>query len=218
MRHLGVFAKYWDAGAVKTRLGQQIGMQKAADFYLAMFETTVQRFADCGDTRTIAFTPPDRGAEIRKLAGSRWQFELQTDGDLGQRMSTFAAAHLLNDNDRVLILGTDSPHVPLGWIEDAFAELEHHDVVLGPSTDGGYYMIGMRGRVPPIFEDMRWSTSEVFSTTVGRLAASDHSLVVLNETFDVDHMQGVKLLSEFLETVSDAAFAQLRSAVAEVKM
>ena len=223
MDHLGVFAKYWRPGAVKTRLGREIGMDAAAELYRTMLETTVHRLAEVGDTRTIVFSPASSRGAFARIAVDRWACEPQVEGDLGERMQAFATDALSSGAERVAIVGTDCPHLPPAWVHEAFETLADYDVVLGPSTDGGYYLLGMRrlvgsrDGVPPIFKDIAWSTPEVFSQTVARLAASDLSFAVLNETFDVDDSAGLRKLDDHLRHYDrDEALESLAGVVTSI--
>ena len=85
--------------------------------------------------------------------------------------------------------------------------------MLGPSTDGGYYLVGIRGDVPPIFAGIEWSTPSVFSQTIARLADSDLSFAVLGETFDVDDLASLRQLEDYLQHHDrDAALERLSAA------
>src|SRR5262249_48797207 len=86
----------------------------------------------------------------------------------------------------IVLLGTDSPTVPLGFIEQAFDELTRADVVLGPATDGGYYLIGCARLVPPIFERVTWGSSRVLLDTITRLTQFDGRVALLPPWYDVD--------------------------------
>ena len=216
MDHLGIFAKYWTPGDVKTRLGHDIGMDAASELYRVMLETTVHRFSDAGDQRTIVFSPPSEREAFTGISGSRWQCEPQAEGDLGERMRQFATRAVNAVAGRVVMLGTDCPHLPRSCVLEAFESLRDVDVVLGPSTDGGYYLVGMRHQVPPIFDGIAWSTPEVFSQTLARLATTELSFTVLPEAFDVDDLAGVEQLDEYLtEQRDDASLESLRIAVAK---
>ncbi len=165
--HFGMFAKFWQPGAVKTRLGETIGSEAAAALYRESLRTLLVRFASVAASRELVFTPGDRQAEFRLLASQAWQLEEQGTGDLGQRMARFFERAFASGRSRVVLIGSDSPTVPSSWVDRAFDALDHHRVVLGPSEDGGYYLVGARGdRVPPIFFDIDWSTAQVWPQTV----------------------------------------------------
>src|SRR5262249_49411821 len=86
----------------------------------------------------------------------------------------------------VVVVGTDSPTLPVEHVEQAFVELEDADVVLGPAFDGGYYLVSCGPRRPPIFEGMAWSTDRVLADTVAALADPRWRLAVLPPWYDVD--------------------------------
>ena len=90
---------------------------------------------------------------------------------------------------RVVIIGSDSPTLPVEYIEQAFDALARAPVVLGPARDGGYYLIGLAtGVLPPIFSDMPWSQPTLFNATRQRLSDAEIPLSVLPEWFDVDQL------------------------------
>jgi glycosyltransferase A (GT-A) superfamily protein (DUF2064 family) len=84
------------------------------------------------------------------------------------------------------MVGTDSPTLPIEYVEQAFAELASADVVLGPATDGGYYLVGCGPNCPPIFEGIAWSTGRVLADTVAALAEERWRLAVLPPWYDID--------------------------------
>ena len=184
-KQLGMFAKYWQPGAVKTRLAADIGAGPAADLYRLFLETLLRRFSDCADGRVLAFTPAERQAEFEALASHAWLAEVQCEGDLGARMAHhFARA--LSRAERAVLIGSDSPDLPLRFMDLAFELLACHDVVLGPTTDGGYYLIGLRQRVPAIFEGVDWGTSRVWTQTVSCLDRLGIGYAQLPQWHDVD--------------------------------
>src|SRR5207247_7996159 len=90
--------------------------------------------------------------------------------------------------------GTDSPTLPLAFIKQAFHALEGSDVVLGPATDGGYYLVGCARRLPPIFDGIEWSNAHVLDQTVRRLADPGWRLALLPPWYDVDTPQSWAML------------------------
>ena len=150
LNHLGLFAKYWEPGKVKTRLAAGIGPQAACRVYRCFLEHLVHGFAQFADVRTIGFSPDDKNDEFQKLAGSDWNLIPQSPGDLGIRMHRFfEAAFKVNKNltieaateptrSKVILIGSDTPHLPLTLVESAFEILDRNQVVLGPCTDGGF--------------------------------------------------------------------------------
>ena len=105
---------------------------------------------------------------------------------------------------RAVLLGTDSPTLPLSFISNAFEQLENVDLVLGPAMDGGYYLIGLSGRVPPIFQDMNWSRPDVLATTVERLRGSSYRLGLLPPWYDIDTLDDWQMLCGHLSALRRA--------------
>jgi glycosyltransferase A (GT-A) superfamily protein (DUF2064 family) len=108
-------------------------------------------------------------------------------------MADLFAAHL-PAADAVVLVGTDSPTLPVAFVEQAFAELRQADVVLGPATDGGYYLLGCARRLPPIFDGIAWGSSAVFRDTVARLTDPEWRLAVLPPWYDVDTLDDWRML------------------------
>jgi uncharacterized protein len=155
-RVLGLFAKWPEPGRVKTRLAAATSPAFAADVALAFLRDLTERFGAVADRRVLVFAPTDAGPLFAEVVRDRFALVPQADGDLGRRLSSFIESELAAGADAVVVIGSDSPTLPLAHVEQAFAELRRADVVLGPATDGGYYLVGCRSRVPPIFEDIPW--------------------------------------------------------------
>ena len=199
---LGIFAKYWQPGTVKTRLAQSIGAEPASQLYRLFVQTLLHRFDQVADERLLCYSPPQRRADFAAICAPAWQLDAQRDGDLGQRMTHFFT-HSRNTGfaGRVLI-GSDSPTLPLDYLEQAFVLLESNAVVLGPSDDGGYYLIGVAGEVPPIFDRVAWSTGEVWDQTVGRLRGAGVSFAELPPWYDIDRKEDLVRLQRDLVELS----------------
>jgi len=201
VRQLGVFAKYWQPGAVKTRLGTDIGHDRASELYHVFLLTICRRFEAVGDRCVLAYTPDDRYGDFEELAGLTWELERQSTGDLGCRMRDHFAAAFQKDADAVVLIGSDTPTLPLELIEQAFDLLAEYRVVLGPSSDGGYYLVGASGGVPPIFSGISWSSPHVWSETIGLLDKAGLSFGTLPEWYDVDDQSTLnRLYKELKET------------------
>jgi uncharacterized protein len=199
---LGIFAKHWQPGAVKTRLAASIGNEAAAALHRCFVQTLLNRFQRAADQQALWFTPADSAEEFRQLDLGRWKLEPQASGDLGERVKHyFASALLASNSPRTVLIGSDSPDLPLEYVAEAFDKLRNFPVVLGPSTDGGYYLIGASQTVPPIFDNIPWSTPEVWSQTISRLTTAEISYHVLPEWYDVDDFTGLRRLETSLPTV-----------------
>jgi uncharacterized protein len=194
---LAMLAKLWTPGHVKTRLAASLGPERAAAIQRLFVETLAARFGQTADDRNIVFMPPAAEKAFLAVAKDRWRLTPQADGDLGSRMRNFFE-EALTQFDGVVLIGSDSPDLPVEFANDAFAALESHDVVLGPAQDGGYYLVGAARIVPPIFDEVPWSTAQVWPQTIDRLRARNCRWHELPAWFDVDEIHDLRALAERL--------------------
>jgi rSAM/selenodomain-associated transferase 1 len=183
-RVLGVFAKWPAPGTAKTRLAEG-DPGWGARVALAFLLDTLRRLAAVDAARVVAFAPAEREAEFAAVAG-RFSLTPQGEGDLGQRLETFFEGQLDAGARAVVVVGADSPTLPVEYVERAFADLERADVVLGPATDGGYYLVGCGSDCPPLFRGVAWSTGRVLADTVAALGDPRWRLALLPPWYDVD--------------------------------
>jgi rSAM/selenodomain-associated transferase 1 len=189
-------------GEVKTRLVPPLTAEQAADLSRALLldqldHLTALRSADL----YLVFAPADAAAAVKTLAPGRYQCFPQRGDDLGSRMENVLAELWRRGHRNVLLIGGDLPPVPLETLYDAFAQLsaDQSRVVLGPSLDGGYYLVGMNQPVLEIFSGMTWSHDQVFNETIRRLDRLGIDCALLPEWFDVDGAADL----ERLRAVSD---------------
>jgi rSAM/selenodomain-associated transferase 1 len=193
-RVLGVFAKQPQPGRVKTRLAAQVSAGWAAQVAEAFLLDTLHRLQQIEARRLLAFAPAEAGPYFADLAADRFALVPQAAGDLGVRMEAFFRETLAATAGRVVLVGTDSPNLPPSYLEQAFDELQHADVVLGPAADGGYYLLGCAGRLPPVFEGIAWGTSAVLRQTIDRLADPSWRLALLPPWYDIDTLDDWRML------------------------
>jgi rSAM/selenodomain-associated transferase 1 len=180
-----VFVKAPRGGAVKTRLAKIIGVPAAVAAYHELVETLLNQLEGLGGV-DLCFTPDDAAGEIRQWLREGWSSNPQGDGDLGQRLQS-AFRHAFHAGaKRVAIIGSDCPAIRAGDIREAWIGLQTHDVVLGPATDGGYWLIGLRQLQPELFRNIPWSTENVFRETILRVQHAGLSIRLLRELADVD--------------------------------
>jgi rSAM/selenodomain-associated transferase 1 len=184
-RVLGLFAKWPTPGAVKTRLCPH-DPAWGARVAEAFLRDTMRRVAAVPARRVLVFAPAERAADFALLSGDHFALSPQSDGALGQRLAAFFRQQFDTGAHAVLALGADSPTLPVEYVERAFGELECVDVVLGPATDGGYYLIGCRAEHPPLFEGVAWSSGLVLADTIAALSDPHWRLSVLPPWYDVD--------------------------------
>jgi rSAM/selenodomain-associated transferase 1 len=193
-RILGLFAKQPRAGHVKTRLAAAWSPEAAAAVAETFLLDTLDRLSRFAGERVLAFAPPHAHDYFQQVVRERFRLLPQAEGDLGARMAAFFAGQFADGAESVVLLGTDSPTLPFTFVEQAFRELHGADVVLGPATDGGYYLIGCARWVPSLFEAISWGTSRVLWESIGRLADSEWRLALLPPWYDVDTLDDWQML------------------------
>lgn len=205
-----LFARNPVPGRVKTRLQPHLSPDQAAALYTAFVLDSVALLRGCGAQRRIV-----AGADVDGLAGLRslldpseedgLEFVAQEGVDLGMRMEHALDSAFDTGAERAVILGTDAPSLPLTTIDDALARLAEADVVLGPSVDGGYYLVGVTAQAfddaaPGLFRGIAWSTGSVLAQSVEALATS-LSLALLPAWYDVDGPRQAAFLRSHLEAL-----------------
>lgn len=186
-----VFVKNPELGKVKTRLAKTIGDRKALDIYLALCEYTRQLLLEIDCDRYIFY---DQSIiEDDEWDEQHFHKKIQHIGDLGDRIH-HAFDEVLANYDKVLIIGSDCPQIQKTHIDLAFESLNHTDIVIGPSLDGGYYLLGMKDDQSYLFEDMPWSTATLFGECLRKIFSRNKSVTELEHLTDVDYEQDLKLV------------------------
>ncbi|MBD3246232.1 MAG: DUF2064 domain-containing protein [Candidatus Omnitrophica bacterium] len=185
-----VFARRPVPGKVKTRLAAGIGVRSAAEIYRRIAEYVCAQVRTVGNTRRYLFSASreDLGA-MRRWVGNKFFFAVQSGNDLGERMEDAARIVFAHGVKKVLIVGTDTPGLSVSLFQDAFRLLEEFDTVLGPSEDGGYYLLGMKTFSPQLFARINWSTSEVLAQTLRQARACGFSTAMLPRLRDIDRKE-----------------------------
>ena len=151
----------------------------------------------------IAASAPDGAARSKyfRLLARRTGAELidQGEGSLGKRMARSLEPFSCNG---ALLIGTDTPSLPAAMLAASLEALRRSRVVIAPSLDGGYYAVGVRGAMPPIFTGIRWGTRRVFASTIARLERSNVSYALGPAWYDVDRWADVMLLSAHLRMLA----------------
>ncbi|MGH7664354.1 MAG: TIGR04282 family arsenosugar biosynthesis glycosyltransferase [Gemmatimonadaceae bacterium] len=186
-RSLIIFARAPVAGQVKTRLAADLGTARALDIYRWLGVRILDRLASLQSCELrVAFTPADGELLVRDWLGDIPAYEPQVGGDLGQRMAAAAASRFTAGAARVCVIGTDCPAVDAAVVEEAFTALDAADVVFGPATDGGYYLVALARPLPELFESVPWSAPDTLAVTLDRAKRSGARVTLLAESRDID--------------------------------
>ena len=219
-----LFVKYPEAGNVKTRLAKVVGDDIAANLYRHFVQDMVQELRNVTGTLRICYAPAQDSAgektehsdeTYRSWLGADYEYRAQSGADLGQRMKNAFAEAFADGFEQVVLMGSDIPDFPAELVEKTLLDLDRKEAALGPAFDGGYYLIGFRrdAFMPEVFDDVAWSTQQVFSVTSERMSRRGLEVIRLPEWNDVDTIWDLNLLyrtnrnSSFRKT---ATFALLR--------
>lgn len=191
-----LFAKSPVKGRVKTRLAAEIGEELAMALYKCFVEDVFDLVEGVGVSLRLLFHPPDAKADFRDWLGERDFFRPQAGDDLGERMKNAFENAFAEGFSKVVAIGSDLPDLPGDFLRRAFSELESSEAVLGPSSDGGYYLIGFSREsfLPETFENIAWSRDGVFDETLRLLKRHGRRTFLLPVWHDVDTAADMKAL------------------------
>jgi rSAM/selenodomain-associated transferase 1 len=194
-----LFTRYPEAGQTKTRLIPALGAQGAADLQKWMTEQVVAQIKTflAGHDLVAGEIHYAGGNDllIRDWLAADLPYIPQGSGSLGERLERAFAAAFASGADRVVVVGSDCPGLNPAIFAGAFAALASHDLVLGPATDGGYYLIGLTAPQPSLFTDISWGGSEVFETTRAKASLLQLTTHILEQLADVDRPEDLRHFS-----------------------
>lgn len=181
-------------GKTKTRLIPLLGGERCSELHTA-FLRDIARECDAVDAELfVAHTPEDNPTPLHDIFPRCRDFFPQLGDDLGARMSN-AITHVLSLGfDTCVLIGTDLPLLTAEHLRAAFSALEHADMTLGPTSDGGYYLIGLRRPCSAVFQGQQYSTSSVFENTISAAAAAGLSYAAAPLCDDVDTPENLRIL------------------------
>jgi uncharacterized protein len=207
-----VFCREPVPGTVKTRLARRIGDKPAAAIADAFIRDALVKARRLAPARLVIAGHAQGGAlksaYFRSIAKTfSATIADQGPGGLGAAMARALDAHATPGG--ALLIGTDTPTLPLGCIRRLMASLREVPVVVAPSLDGGYYAVGVRGAIPPVFSGIRWGRAQVFQETVARLRRARIPYVAGPAWYDVDRFDDLMLLGAHLRLLDAGLSARV---------
>jgi rSAM/selenodomain-associated transferase 1 len=221
-RVLVIMAKAPRPGAVKTRLASSLSSEAVTDFYCCLLEDTLAlaRSLQIDDMEVAIMCPDSDVNELRQLAGSEASVVAQRGEGLAAGL-TSVFAHFAPDRQRpdrqkkdlqsdacqrrIIAFNSDSPHLPPSVLEDAFEALAAHDVVVGPTYDGGYYLVGAKASHPTLFAGDGMGTSSALERLLARARALELSVGFADRFYDIDVADDLSRLAEELRLAPERA-------------
>ena len=186
-----VFARTPVPGQVKTRLLSRLTPEQASLLHAAMIEDTAEASARFPGRRVILFSEETPRLDLAGMETGR-----QSGGDLGTRLARAIEDGFAAGARQVVVLGSDTPHLPPERLEQALAALARADLVLGPAEDGGYYLIALRRFAAAIFEGVEWGGPTVLEQTRSAAARAGFSVALLEPFFDLDEWKDLQRLKQ----------------------
>jgi uncharacterized protein len=181
-----VVAKQPVAGQTKTRLCPPLSPAQAADLYECFLRDTLDVMRKVtGVQCAIGFLPENAYSYFRQLAPDM-ELTCQHGASLGERLDHLLTEVLASGSQRAVVMDSDSPTLPVEYISRAFDQLADADVVLGPTRDGGYYLIGMKQPQPHLLHQVQMSTPHVLADTLGLAKATGLTVSLLPTWYDID--------------------------------
>ena len=207
-RTLVVFVKSPIPGDVKTRLIPHLTGVEAADLYKCFVSDVIKQANQIRMTAKIqvAYQPHSKASDLSWL-GMRHTPEIfkQEGRSLGERLIHAFGLSFGRGAQQVVIIGSDAPTLPANYIDHAFKALEDADVVLGPAMDGGYYLIGLSRPCLKLFDEVSWSTDQVFERTAYNAQINGYRLKILPNHYDIDTIHDLETLHIDLQEKKEQA-------------
>jgi rSAM/selenodomain-associated transferase 1 len=190
-RAILLFLKYPEPGRVKTRIATTVGAPAAAAIYRELVAEVCRQLPSDGETLVILFDPPERKMDVEVwlsdlLPYIRCQYSPQSSGDLGARLENAFAEAFAAGFEQIAVIGSDCVELTPETFAETWRALAQDDVALGPTTDGGYYLLALSAPAPALFQEIAWSTDAVFTQTLARAGETGLRVSLLRELRDVD--------------------------------
>jgi rSAM/selenodomain-associated transferase 1 len=201
-----IVAKEPVPGLTKTRLCPPFAPESAAEFYRCLLLDTLALANRLGSAdHTVAYTPSGARTYFEKTIPNGFRLVPQQGADLGERLANALGHHFDLGYQRVVIMNSDGPTLPIAHLEEAFSGLDQADVTLGPGHDGGYYLIGLKQLDAELFQRITWSTEKVVPQTLATCRRLGLAVHQLPEWYDVDTGADLARLRSDLEQDPESA-------------
>jgi rSAM/selenodomain-associated transferase 1 len=185
-RVLVIMAKAPRLGAVKTRLTPSLSPEAVTAFYCCLLDDTLALARSLGDVEVAIMCPDWDVNELARLAGNEMSVVAQKGEGLAAGLTSVFAHFAEGHQRRTIAFNSDSPHLPRSVLEDAFETLAAHDVVVGPTHDGGYYLVGAKAFHPTLFARDGIGTSSALERLLSRARALELSVGFADPFYDID--------------------------------
>ena len=195
-----IFVRNPELGKVKTRLAKGIGDERALQVYIKLLQHTHNCVSAIDCDRFVYYVDEITMHDL--WVNNLYHKKVQQGNDLGERMMLAFSELFQHGYSKIIIIGSDCPGLSSAILKNAFNKLNEADIVLGPSTDGGYYLLGMKIVHPQLFQHIQWSTDTVLKDTQKIISSINKSATLLPELTDIDEAKDLQHFHLF-NTTSD---------------
>ncbi|HEV2985112.1 MAG TPA: TIGR04282 family arsenosugar biosynthesis glycosyltransferase [Vicinamibacterales bacterium] len=195
---LVIMAKAPRPGAVKTRLEPGLSAEAVTGFYRCLLDDTLALARSLRDVEVAIMCPHSDVNELRRLAGGQANVVAQKGEGLAAGLSSVFAHFAGSHQRRIIAFNSDSPHLPRSVLEAAFETLAGHDIVVGPTHDGGYYLVGAKASHPRLFAGDGMGTNSALERLLSRAQALELSVAFADSFYDIDVADDLTRLAEDL--------------------
>jgi uncharacterized protein len=197
-RVLVIMAKAPRPGVVKTRLASSLSPEAVTTFYCCLLDDTLALARSLGDVEVAIMCPASDVTDLSYLTGNVANIVAQTGEGLAAGLTSVFGHFAGDDPRRTIAFNSDSPHLPRSVLEDAFETLAGHDLVIGPTHDGGYYLVGAKASHPALFAGDGMGTSSALERLLSRIQALELSVGFAIPFYDIDVGEDLTRLAEEL--------------------
>jgi len=222
-RTLVIMAKAPREGTVKTRLTQCLPSPAVTSLYCCLLEDTVALARSLSGIQTAVMCPGHDVDDLQRFLTNGTPIVAQSGTGLAAGLTSVFASFSASDRHHVIAFNSDSPHLPLAALENAFRVLTTHDMVIGPTHDGGYYLVGARAAYPTLFQNDGLGTRSALERLMARARVLDLSTGLTEPFYDIDVAEDLIRLRDELRLAplkaprTAAWFSEWQPAIAHIR-
>lgn len=207
-----IMAKQPNRGGTKTRLVPPLTFTEAANLYQALLLDTIDLVTSIAAVdMAVGVTPPAARSFFQQITPPQTYLLPVEGSDIGACIHTVTAKLFAQGYQKVLAINSDGPSLPADYLTRAVELLDHHEVIFGPNDDGGYYLVGLVQPQPQLFQEIPWSTDQVFKQSLSRSAELGLRTGILPSWFDIDSGDDLWRLIDELKNASPLQLPHTRS-------
>ncbi len=212
-----VFTKEPKPNFVKTRLSPPLTPSQSAEFAESLLIEALDKISTIrGKIKKILCYCPPSGYKYFKEFSNSWKIQEQKGKNLGERLSNAIADNFKKNPSPLIVIGSDSPTLPVFFLEMAISALKKRRVTIGPAVDGGFYLIGFDRFYPDILKNIRWSSRYTFSDVIANLHRLKIDPYILPRWYDIDNIPDLYLLADHLNFLPLSKFKKLRKVMDKI--